>query len=312
MFMLSSCLGTSDSNCLHYRPDGRVRLFLDLEEQAWRKRVSLEQVQERRAAKLRTERLTLLQALNLTDPLLLLQTVQNPDWVDLFDETTCKQQILDAVEWKRPKRITAAKISPLLQTVCRTFSGEDIVLNAASAHSSLRLNADHSALWVTADAVPDSGVSGSPEALYRVLGETPFSRGVHHWEVAVAGVPCWAVGVAYGSAGAPAATSCSLGRDELSWALSYSSRTRQFCAQHGWLCFCFSDSATGLPDTIGVFLDIDSGFLSFYDAVGMGHLYTFYCDIHAPVYPAFCLGSRSTEGGNQQMRVLNPISGKSC
>uniref|UniRef100_A0A4W4DMB7 Tripartite motif containing 69 n=1 Tax=Electrophorus electricus TaxID=8005 RepID=A0A4W4DMB7_ELEEL len=257
---------------------------LAAEKSSWQKRFSLDLVQERRAVRLRTEKLSrlktrllqahegLLQALSITDPLALLQV--NHKW-----------RILGNAVLKT-------------QSAGRSFSFKDIILNAASAHPRLGLNADRSAVWVTTEGASGPGDSESSEALYWVLGEIPFTRGVHHWEVSVAAVPSWAIGVAYGSVQDPAAGGGSLGRDELSWALSYCSSKRQFCAQHSWLCFCFSDSAMGIPDTVGVFLDIDSGFLSFYDAVSMGHLYTFYCDIQAPVYPVFCLGAESMGGGS--------------
>lgn len=178
------------------------------------------------------------------------------------------------------------------------------MLNSSSAHHRLKFNPKRTAVWLTDDDGLCSA-SVSSEDFYCVMGEASFAGGIHYWEVDIASVHSWAVGV---SNSYPQGSGlCSgLGRNDLSWALHYNRNRRQFCAHHDWLQFTFSDS--GLPARVGVYLDIDSGFLSFYDAVSIEHLYTFYCDLQAPVFPAFCLSVKNMAGASQQMTILNPVS----
>lgn len=189
---------------------------------------------------------------------------------------------------------------------CLTPTGDDIVLNSSSDHHRLMFNPERTAVWLTDDSGLCSS-SMSTEEFYCVMGEASFTCGIHYWEVDVSCLHLWAVGVSYSCQ--QGSVLCSgLGRNDLSWALHYSRNRRQFCAHHDCLQFTFSDS--GLPARVGVYLDIDSGFLSFYDAISIEHLYTFYCDIQAPVFPAFCLSVKNTAGALQQMTILNPVSNK--
>ncbi|XP_051985204.1 E3 ubiquitin-protein ligase TRIM41-like isoform X1 [Xyrauchen texanus] len=291
----------------------RIRLFLDFEEKAQQKRFSVDLMQDGRSMRQKAERLdrlrsrllqaqeALIQARSFHDPLIVLQTIKNTDWTDLFDKQACANQISEAIEWNNAKPTAMSKISSMFQTIRKTFAGDNIVLNPASAHHRLKLNPERNTVWLT----ENGGLCS--EELYCVMGEASFSCGVHHWEVDVASVHSWAVGVSY-SCQQGSGLFCALGRNDLSWSLHYSRNRRQFCAQHDWLQFSFSDSVTGLPTRVGVFLDVETGFLSFYDAIRMKHLYTFYCNLQAPVYPAFCLSVENTTEAFQRMRVINPMS----
>lgn len=181
-----------------------------------------------------------------------------------------------------------------------SYQGDDIKLNPQSAHPRLEVCAVSGSLWVSKKK-PDQ--SGGP---YSVLGCDAFRGGVHHWEVVVADISAWAVGISY----APAqgmVSSAALGSDDASWALSYTQSRGQFCAEHGWFKFSFSNPTIGLPSRIGVFLDVDSGILSFYDALRLEHLHTFYCCLQAPVYAAFSINEEPEEGESlAKIRIINP------
>ncbi|XP_041958410.1 E3 ubiquitin-protein ligase TRIM62-like isoform X1 [Alosa sapidissima] len=288
----------------------RIKLFLDFEEQAWQKRFSVDLVQESRNLKHRVERLMkmrgrlveaqegLQQALAIQDPLLLLQTSQNTDWGDLYEGESCSRQIQEVREWRGPKPVASAKIMPLFQTLKGTFSGDDIKLNPQSAHPGLELCVASGSLWLS----KNKEHSGGP---YSVLGCDAFRDGVHHWEVMVADVPGWTVGISYAPPQGEVA-SAAFGSDDVSWALSYTQSRGQFCAEHGWYKFCFTNPAPGLPSRIGVFLDVDSGILSFYDALRLEHLHTFYCSLNAPVYAAFSINVEPEGEGLTKIRVINP------
>ncbi|XP_042560922.1 butyrophilin subfamily 3 member A3-like isoform X2 [Clupea harengus] len=288
----------------------KLKMFLDFEEQAWQKRFSVDLVQESRNLKHRVERLMKLkgrlveaqeglqQALAIQDPLLLLQTSQNTDWGDLYESESCSRQIQEVREWSGPKPIASAKIMPLFHTLKGTFSGDDIKLNPQSAHPRLKLCLASGSLWLPKNTDHSDGP-------YCVFGCEAFRDGVHHWEVVVENIPGWTVGISYAPAQGKV-SSVVLGSDESSWGLSYTHSRGQFCAEHGWFKFCFATPTPGFPSRIGVFLDVDSGILSFYDALRLKHLHTFYCSLHTPVYPAFSINVESDREGLTKMRVINP------
>ncbi|XP_062386316.1 E3 ubiquitin-protein ligase TRIM41-like isoform X2 [Sardina pilchardus] len=288
---------------------GRIKLFLDFEEQAWQKRFSVDLVLESKNLKLRVEKLMkmkgrlaealegLQQALAIQDPLLLLQTSQSTDWGDLYESESCTRQLQEVREWRGPKPAASAKIMPLFQTLRGTFSGDDIKLNPRSAHPGLELCVASGSLWLS----KNKEHAGGP---YSVLGCDAFRGGVHHWEVVVTDVPGWTVGISYAPRQGEAA-SAGFGSDA-SWALSYTESRGQFCAEHGWYKFCFTNPAPGLPSRIGVFLDVDSGILSFYDALRLEHLHTFYCCLQAPVYAAFSIDVELEGESLTKISVINP------
>ncbi|XP_046883652.1 E3 ubiquitin-protein ligase TRIM41-like [Hypomesus transpacificus] len=295
----------------------RVKLFLDFEENAWQKRFSVDLVQTRRSRKHRSEKLkrleqrlsqtqrTLLEAQNIRDPLVLLQLLQNADWADLFERSTCSSQIQELRTWSTLQPVPSA-ITPLFKTLHNVFPGDHIFFHKPTAHPRLKFSPDNTAVWMTEEQEEDH--ARFPNRPFCVLGRTVLSKGVHHWEVEVNGLPSWAVGIAY--LGPQQSTvQKQLGRDCNSWSLSYNQSKQQFCSQHDWLTFSFT--AAEKPSQIGIFLDIDSGILCFYDAVRWVTLYTFYCRLDQPseqlLYPAFCPRLMEDESpvSTQTMRVLH-------
>lgn len=181
-----------------------------------------------------------------------------------------------------------------------SFSGDDIKLNPLCAHPSLKLCVDSGSLWLPGSTVP------SAAGPYCVLSRDSLSSGVHHWEVQVEDIPSWTVGVSY----APAQGKGSrivLGTDKTSWGLSYSHSRGDCCAQHGGYKFHFDyAAAAAMPKRIGVFLDVESGILSFYHPKIPEHLHTFYCRLEAPVYAAFSIDQHPDGEGLKRMMVINP------
>ncbi|XP_036409803.1 probable E3 ubiquitin-protein ligase TRIM8 [Megalops cyprinoides] len=168
----------------------------------------------------------------------------------------------------------------------------------------LRMNADRSALWAEREAQSREQASDSQSSCCCALGSAGFSRGAHYWEVEVRGIPSWALGISCGSGHTHVENSASC------WVLIYSQRRQQFCTQHHGQTSCFA--ASRVPVKIGLFLDVDSGILSFYDAELLQGLYTFYCQLNPPAYPLFCLcldrDGTLTSTLPQEMRILTPVT----
>ncbi|XP_067865488.1 butyrophilin subfamily 3 member A1-like [Heterodontus francisci] len=116
-----------------------------------------------------------------------------------------------------------------------------------------------------------------------VLGSGGFTAGIHYWEVKVADKAYWDVGVANGSVqrkGMPnlctKAGFWTIGRDGVSYGISDESRS--------------TVTVTTRPGKIGVFLELETGRVSFYNADSMFHLYTFDANFADKVYPFFWPG----------------------
>lgn len=295
----------------------RVKLFLDFEEKAWQKRFSVDLVQSSRSRKHRSEKLkklqqrlsqtqgALLEAQNIRDPLVLLQLLQNADWADLFERNICSSQIQGFKTWSAPQLVASTKVTPLFMTLQNVFPGDYIYFHQPSAHPVLKFSPDNTSVWMAEEDQDDH--TRFPDHPFCVLGHTMFTEGVHHWEVEVSGLPSWALGVAYLPPQQKTMHN-KLGSDNQSWGLSYNQSKAQFCAQHDWLTFSFT--AAEKPSQIGIFLDIDSGILCFFDAVRLETLYTFYCslDRHSELRPVFCPRLKEDESpmSTQAMRVLHP------
>ncbi|XP_064869598.1 tripartite motif-containing protein 75-like [Oncorhynchus nerka] len=304
----------------------RIKLFLEFEEQAWQKRFSVDMVQESRNGKQRTEGLrrlqdrltqaqdTLLKTQTISDPLVLLQLLKNEEWADLLQKDICSRQMQKLSNWSGTKLVASSRISPLFQTLQKTFQGDVIFFSELSAHPKLKLDPDSGSVWVTEEDQRHEEPCYLDRP-YCVMGVIISSKGVHNWEVEVEGLSSWAVGVAFLGPSQIAVT-CKLGTDDQSWSLSYSKSKQQFSAQHDWLAFAFHAPDSNPPRRIGVFLDVDSGILSFYDAVRMACLYTFYCtldqDSASQTYlrPAFCPRLKEDDQplSTKPMRVLRPVS----
>ncbi|XP_028831661.1 E3 ubiquitin-protein ligase TRIM58-like [Denticeps clupeoides] len=289
----------------------RIRLFLELEENAWCKRLSVDQVQESLNVKKQFEKLlglkkalvqaqeSLREVLTIQDPLALLKTSKNAEWTDLYE--ACARHVQEASMWKGIRPAASVRIMPLFHNLQMAFAGDNIMLDPKTAHPSLRLDPANSLLCLKEEK-DTMGCMGP----YSVLAQVAFSHGVHHWEVEVENLHMWTVGILSAPKQGESHPWVLCSEDQF-WGLSYTQNSRQYCAKHAWQNFSFSSPSAGLPQRVGLFLDVESGILSFYNAVELGHLYTFYCSLEMPVYPVFSIDARSEGGGATQMRVLPTV-----
>ncbi|XP_078073380.1 butyrophilin subfamily 2 member A1-like [Mustelus asterias] len=168
-------------------------------------------------------------------------------------------------EWKRIKSYAAAvKIDPRTANASLTVSPDGQTVKGGETLQ-----------------VPDN-----PErfdSVPYVLGEGGFTEGTHYWVVQVANKAYWDVGVANGSVqrkGMPNlcldAGFWTFGRDGEPYGISDPNRSHI--------------AVTDKPEKIGVFLELEAGRVSFYNADTMFHFYTFNANFLDKVYPFFWPG----------------------
>ncbi|XP_038843374.1 FSD1-like protein isoform X3 [Salvelinus namaycush] len=130
---------------------------------------------------------------------------------------------------------------------------------------------------------------------YTVLGDTSMDCGQHYWEVkALKDCKSYSVGVSYRNLG----KFDQLGKTNTTWCIHINNWLQaSFAAKH-------NNKAKNLdgtvPDRIGVFCDLDSGQLSFYNAETKQLIHTFKAKFSQPVVPAFMASQLSVfrkEGG---------------
>ncbi|XP_069794585.1 cardiomyopathy-associated protein 5-like [Narcine bancroftii] len=115
-----------------------------------------------------------------------------------------------------------------------------------------------------------------------VLGETLPARGCHYWEVTVDRCEAYRIGIAY-----PISRNSSLGRSNKSWCMQYyaspAGHRYEFLHNRTSHEVLLSDS----PASVGVFVDCDSGQLSFFNAQSGQLLHTFKHRFTDFICPAF-------------------------
>ncbi|GCC38320.1 hypothetical protein chiPu_0016834 [Chiloscyllium punctatum] len=168
-------------------------------------------------------------------------------------------------EWNRIRSYAAhVKMDPETANACLMVSPDRLSVQAGDAQN----------------------VPNNPErfdSVPYVLGADGFTEGAHYWEVKVADKSYWDVGITKGSVqrkGMPElcadAGFWTIGKDGEPYGISDAQRSKV--------------TVTTSPGTIGVFLEVEAGRVSFYNADDMFHLYTFQVNFPEKVYPFFWPG----------------------
>lgn len=181
-----------------------------------------------------------------------------------------------------------------------SFSYTDIstlTFDPETAHPLLTLSAERTSVIFREDKVvpKENPEDRNPKRFhyyYSVMGSEGFTYGSHYWEVEVKGKTAWRVGVA---------------REDVHRGEMDSSSTLNglwtLCLKNGSITACTHPKPTqvllyALPIRIGIFLDCDNKEVSFYNAVTMKPLFSFYMGtVLLPIYP-FYNPCDSDEGKN--------------
>ncbi|XP_071768536.1 uncharacterized protein LOC139922005 isoform X2 [Centroberyx gerrardi] len=221
----------------------------------------------------------------------------------LLQQETQKGSI--AKQWHRNKQRfkTTADLDHIPESVWKWISkaSAEITLDPSTMNPSLKLSEDRKAVKmdqiIESKENPWDGFSRSRmkyDGWWCVLGSEGYYSGRHYWEVDVSGKGEWRIGVIKESA--PRNGFVSLNSTAGYWTLRL---------QLGRL-LAMTAPVTKLersaPSRVGVFLDMEEGQVSFYDAGQRCHIYTF--DISSDdterIYPVF--GTVETD---RALRILN-------
>uniref|UniRef100_A0A8C5FZ59 E3 ubiquitin-protein ligase Midline-1 n=1 Tax=Gouania willdenowi TaxID=441366 RepID=A0A8C5FZ59_GOUWI len=154
-------------------------------------------------------------------------------------------------------------------------------LDPKSAHKKLKVSHDN--LTVERDETTSKKGHGqekfSSQSSYGVVGNVYIDSGRHYWEALIGGSTWYAVGIAYKSAPKHEW----IGKNSASWVLCR--------CNNSWVARHNSKELPIEPSPhlrrVGVLLDYDAGYVTFYDAVGSQHLHTFHVPFVQPVCPVF-------------------------
>uniref|UniRef100_A0A8D3E169 E3 ubiquitin-protein ligase Midline-1 n=1 Tax=Scophthalmus maximus TaxID=52904 RepID=A0A8D3E169_SCOMX len=154
-------------------------------------------------------------------------------------------------------------------------------LDPKSAHKKLKVSHDN--LTVERDETTSkkghSQERFTSQSSYGVVGNVYIDSGRHYWEALIGGSTWYAVGIAYKSAPKHEW----IGKNSASWVLCR--------CNNAWVVRHNSKELAIEPSPhlrrVGVLLDYDAGYLTFYDAVGSQHLHTFNVSFVQPVCPVF-------------------------
>ncbi|XP_069840442.1 tripartite motif-containing protein 16-like [Dendropsophus ebraccatus] len=123
----------------------------------------------------------------------------------------------------------------------------------------------------------------------QVLSTNEFFSGQHYWEVDVSEAKRWIIGVAYKSIERKIASNESfLGYNDKSWSLFF----QKFLgvSYNNVQNTVVSDSTV---QGVGIYLDYDAGYLSFYQLNPSRHLHTFTASFYEPLHAAFYIFDNS-------------------
>ncbi|XP_016088870.1 zinc-binding protein A33-like [Sinocyclocheilus grahami] len=195
--------------------------------------------------------------------------------------------------WKHMKTSLYPNISML------TFDPE-------TAHPHLTLSAEKNSVTFEEDKVlpnenPDERNPKRFHFYYCVMGSEAFTHGRHYWEVEVKGKTAWRVGVA--RADIPRGEMDSSSTLNGLWTLSL---------RNGSITACTHPKPTKvlsytLPIRIGIFLDCDKEEVSFYNAVTMTSLFSFYIGtVLVPLYPFYNPCDTDEEKNCAPLSIFHP------
>ncbi|XP_053312380.1 tripartite motif-containing protein 14 [Spea bombifrons] len=161
-------------------------------------------------------------------------------------------------------------------------------LDPDTMHSKLRLSEDHLTVYCAWFGRFNSHHPYRFDKLLQVMSRDCYLSGSHYWEVGLlqAGLGWW-IGITYPSIQRKGDSEFSrLGWNSGSWCI------KRYAHEY-WAFHKGERTALKLkdpPERVGIFLDYESGVLSFFDVTsGMKCIHTFRCRFTEPIYPALRL-----------------------
>ncbi|XP_074854725.1 E3 ubiquitin-protein ligase TRIM69-like [Carettochelys insculpta] len=175
-----------------------------------------------------------------------------------------------------------------------------VTLDAATAHPCLVLSEDGTRVRDSHLRRPLPDTPARFDFCVAVLGARAFASGQHYWEVEVGEKPAWTLGVVHASISRKGKIHASPSKGF--WVIRLRGGAELMAKDTPPVVL----HPQTLPHRIGVYLDYEGGQVSFYNARGMAHLYSFTARFAERVYPYFCPGLYDS-GGNATPLKICPL-----
>uniref|UniRef100_A0A8C0JDB3 Uncharacterized protein n=1 Tax=Chelonoidis abingdonii TaxID=106734 RepID=A0A8C0JDB3_CHEAB len=172
-----------------------------------------------------------------------------------------------------------------------------VTLDPATAHPCLVLSEDHTRVQDGHLHRPLPDTPARFDFCVAVLGAGAFASGRHYWEVEVGEKPAWTLGVVHASISRKGKIHASPSKGF--WVIRLRGGAELMAKDMPPMVL----RPQALPHRIGVYLDYEGGQVSFYDARGMAHLYTFSAQFAESVYPYFCPGLYDSGGNTTPLKI---------
>ncbi|XP_074163825.1 erythroid membrane-associated protein isoform X2 [Sminthopsis crassicaudata] len=186
-----------------------------------------------------------------------------------------------AILWSLPEKLTTSCLYPLAGWRRARLHPVDVTLDPDTAHPKLLLSEDLRSvrLGEKRQDVPDNPKRFN--FVVSVLGSPTFTSGCHYWEVCVGNKTKWILGVCSESVSRKGKITATPSNGH--WLLRQSRMNEYEALTSPQTYFRLKES----PRRVGIFLDYEGGFVSFYNATNKSHIYTFVHTFSGPLRPFF-------------------------
>ncbi|MBN3314597.1 BT2A1 protein, partial [Atractosteus spatula] len=165
----------------------------------------------------------------------------------------------------------------------------DLTFDENTAHKNLRVSEDKKQVSNVSSPQKTRNTDEWFDIRPYVLATNTFSSGQHYWEVEVQGMANWCVGVVYNHRTCKG-SKAALGLDKNSWGLQM--LDGDFLAMHNGESVLLEK--WNVCDRVGIFLDYNNGYLTFYCINKAQPMHTFRAKFKKPLRPAFGINCESS------------------